>query len=135
MSGKRNVDLVLMSQLATGATAQQAAEAAGCGVRTVFRRLQDENFQRRLNELKAEGLERAVGQLGRYSSAAADTLHQLLSTGSPQIKLGAARAILELGMRMREQLELDERLRRLEDQAAERNVSQFRQAAAEKEGA
>jgi hypothetical protein len=116
--GRRNVDLVLLSHLSTGATADAAAAAAGCGVRTVYRRLQQEDFRFQLMDLRAQALERSVIQLGHLTSAAADTLAALLEARAETVRLGAARAIIELGLRLREQVDFEQRLRALESQSA-----------------
>jgi hypothetical protein len=49
-------------------------------------------------------------------SEAADVLRDLLGAGSESVRLGAARSLLELGVRLRESVELEERLQALEDQ-------------------
>jgi hypothetical protein len=45
---------------------------------------------------------------------AADTLRALLRAKSRSVRLGAARAILELGTRLRESVELEQRIAALE---------------------
>ena len=45
---------------------------------------------------------------------AADTLRGLLKADSDAVKLGAARSLLELGTKLREAVELEERLTDLE---------------------
>jgi HEAT repeat protein len=49
---------------------------------------------------------------------AADMLRQLLAAKSENVRLGAARSLLELGVKLREAVELEERVRLLEEQAA-----------------
>jgi hypothetical protein len=49
---------------------------------------------------------------------AADVLRQLLAAKSESVRLGAARSLLELGVKLRESVELEERLRALEEQIA-----------------
>jgi HEAT repeat protein len=45
---------------------------------------------------------------------AADTLRDLLTAESESVRLGAARAMLELGVRVRDSVELGERVAELE---------------------
>jgi len=116
-AGRRNADEVLLAQLATGATAEEAAKAAGLGVRTVYRRLQDEGFRTRLSDLKAKGLEHAVSLMGQMSGTAVETLSKLLTASSETVRLGAARSIIELGLKLREAVEVEQRLRTLEELA------------------
>jgi HEAT repeat protein len=49
---------------------------------------------------------------------AADVLRSLLTAESESVRLGAARAMLELGVRVRDAVELDRRVCELEDLAA-----------------
>ena len=53
----------LAVQLASGATAVEAAAAAGCSTRTVFRRLEDEAFRQRVRELRDRLIGEAVDRL------------------------------------------------------------------------
>lgn len=115
VSGRRNADQALLASLATGATAEQAAKAAGVGVTTVYRCLRDPDFQTRLTALKAKGLELAVSVLGQASGEASEHLQKLLNARSETVQLGAARSIIELGLRMREAVEIEKRLQALEE--------------------
>jgi HEAT repeat protein len=54
---------------------------------------------------------------------AADVLRQLLAARSESVRLGAARALLELGVKLREGVELEERLRALEERALQQEAA------------
>lgn len=56
----------------------------------------------------------ALGKLADASAAAVDTLRGLLSSESDTARLGAARSILELGNKLRESVDIEERLAALE---------------------
>jgi hypothetical protein len=107
----------LLASLATGATAEEAARVAGVGVTTVYRRLKDETFKARLVALKAQGLEAAVSVLGAAAGIASEHLQKLLNAKSETVQLGAARSIIELGLKMREAVEIEKRLLALENAA------------------
>jgi hypothetical protein len=78
-------------------------------------------FRRRVKELRAEMTARAMGRLMDGMVSAADTLGYLSRTGkSEMVRLSAARAILELGTKLRESVELEERLQTLEVQLTEK---------------
>jgi hypothetical protein len=49
---------------------------------------------------------------------AADVLRELLAAESESVRLGAARSMLELGARLRETVDFDERLRAVEEAQA-----------------
>src|SRR5262245_3905144 len=98
----RNADSALIAALAAGDTAAEAARKAGVSERTVRRRLDDPGFKRALEAAKAEALARAVAKLSDRAVAAVDTLAALLDAESESVRLGAARSVLELGSRLRE---------------------------------
>jgi hypothetical protein len=117
---RKNADAALITALASGATVARAAEQAGVSERTVWRRLQADDFRARLDMARQQSIQMAVDYLGKASSAAALTLADLLAaTHPPSARLGAARAILELGVKLRESQELEERLAALEAALAE----------------
>ncbi len=114
-NGRRKGDAALLLALASGETVREAARLAGIGERTATRRLADADFRRRVAELRGEMVSRAVGRLADGSTEAVAALRKLLDAGTPPaVRLGAARAILELGTKLRESVELEQRLADLE---------------------
>jgi hypothetical protein len=110
----KNDDSLILA-LACGATAEAAAAKAGVSRRTVFRRLSDDDFRRRLRGARQEMVERASGMLTAASMEACRTLLSLMEGQSPHsARLGAAKAILELGVRLRDLTEIEARLAALE---------------------
>jgi primosomal protein N'' len=115
--GRRNVDDTLLRALACGATHEVAAHQAGISKRTVERRMKEPEFRARLNELCSDMLKRFARTLTAASGEAIKTLLALLQpTNSQATRLGAARTILELGPKLRETAEFEERLAALEQQ-------------------
>jgi hypothetical protein len=121
-NGRRNRrgDDALLLALASGQTVRDAASTAGIGERTATRRVADTDFRRRVGELRAEMVGRALGQLADGMTEAAGTLRALLSAEGESVRRGAARSILELGNRLRESVELEQRLQALEGRFGER---------------
>ena len=116
--GKRGVDHKLLMALACGATAEGAARQAGISESTVFRRLDDPDFRHKLQKLRTDMVQRTAGALTAAGSEAVRTLLELLKpTNQGATRLGAARSVLEIGMKAREFAELEERLAMLEMQA------------------
>ena len=118
--GDRNgADSTLMVALASGQPVRQAAESADVSERTVYRRLQDEAFRMSLARERARLIEEAVGRLAYGMTTAADTLAEIAAdTGAPaSARVSAARAVLELGQRLRGELDLERRLEQLEEAA------------------
>jgi HEAT repeat protein len=111
---RKNADSVLVTALACGGTVEAAAKAAGVSEATVYRRLREPAFRQRVAEARDEMVSRAVARLSATSTLAADTLRELLKARSETVRLGAARAVLELGSKLREQEDLTERVAALE---------------------
>ena len=111
---RKNADFALVTALAAGATVEAAAAHAKVSPATVYRRLQQPEFRTRVEEVRRETLERTTAQLSATGLQAVTTLRNLLNADSEHVRLGAARGILELGTRLRESLELEQRLAALE---------------------
>jgi hypothetical protein len=114
--GRKTADEALALGLASGLTIEAAARQAEVSPRTAYRRLEEPAFRRRVGELQAGMVSRALGRLADASVEAVDTLRGLLGADSPSARLGAARSILELGNKLRESVELEQRLAALEEQ-------------------
>jgi hypothetical protein len=119
--GRRNADEALLAALAAGKTSAEAADMAGVSPRTIARRLTDPAFRQRLAELRGEMVSRASGRMADSMTEAADTLRALLQAEAESTRLGAARSILELGNKLRDAVELEERLAALEKRLTEKN--------------
>jgi hypothetical protein len=113
IGGRKGQDALALA-LASGQTIRDAAVAAGLGERTATRRVADPAFRQRIAALRSDMLARAAGQIADGMTQAVKTLRQLLSARSESVRLAAARSILEIGPRLHESLDLDERLREVE---------------------
>ena len=108
-------DDVLLIALACGATVEKAASQAGVSVSTVKRRLGDPAFRTRLRGVRSEIVERATGILTASAMESAKTLLELQKASTAAaVRLGAARSVLEMGMKLREVVDIEERLSALE---------------------
>lgn len=114
-NGRGNADTVLVAALAAGSTVQDAAKTAGVAERTVYRRLDDPAFCKLVADARAEMLAQTTARLTSGALEAVDTLRALLSSEMDFARLAAARALLELGAKYREQHDLAERVRVLEE--------------------
>ena len=111
----RRLSPFLCVSLACGTSVETAAQKAGLSVRTVYRRLADPEFRAQVNEARAEMLRRAAAMLTAAGMTAIKTFTTLQeSARSESVRLGAARSIIELGCKLREMVELPERLAQLE---------------------
>jgi len=111
---KKNDDAVVLA-LACGATVEAAARQGGVSERTIYTRLRDPDFQKRIKEARTDLVRRSAGLLSAASGEAVRTLLALLKESvRPSVRLGAAKAVLELGIKVRELAELEAEVRALE---------------------
>jgi hypothetical protein len=114
---------MLVATLVCGATQDAAAVKAGVSSATVQRRLQNPDFKRRLAQARSEMVQRLAGNLTAASSEAVRALLDLIKSGSPTVRLGAARTILEIGARLRESADLEQRVLDLELRLNEKSAA------------
>jgi len=112
--GTRKGDAELILALAGGSTVRQAAKRAKVSERTAHRRLNDRDYRRRIDAARAEMISQATGQLAKAATDATTTLSKLLKSESDAIRLGACRTILENCERLRQGVELSQRMTELE---------------------
>ncbi len=113
--GRQQADNALLLALACGATLDNAARQAGVSTRTAHRRMEDEQFRQRLQSLRTDMVQRTAGALTAAANEAVRTLLELLKPAMPAaVRLGAARSVLDIGMKVRENAELEKRLAALE---------------------
>jgi hypothetical protein len=113
--GKRRLDHKLLLALACGATVENAARQAGLSESTAYRRLAQAEFKQQLATMRADMVQRTAGTLTAAATEAVKALVGLLQPATPHAtRLGAARAVLELGVKLREAAELEARITALE---------------------
>jgi hypothetical protein len=116
--GRKKADQLLLMALACGATVDAAARSAAISPATAYRRLQDPEFCKQLQQILTDMLQRTSNMMTASGMESAKTLLELQKPTVPfAVRLGAARSMLELGMKVRERADLEERLAALEQQA------------------
>jgi hypothetical protein len=119
--GRRNADEALALAVATGQTLRSAADLAGVGERTAARRWADPAFRQRVSHMRGELVGQALGKMADGMTDAATKLRELLAAESESVRLGAARALLELAVKLRESTELEQRSAALEQASSLKN--------------
>ena len=115
--GKQHADQIILLALACGATPETAARQAGVSERTVHRRLADPKFRQKLEQLRTDMMQRTASGLAAAGSESVRTLLDLQKASvPPATRLGAAKAVLEMSMKLREMTDLKERIAALEQQ-------------------
>jgi hypothetical protein len=110
---------ILALAIASGESLAASAKLAKIGERTARRWAAAPAFRRRVEELRAAIVDEAQGKLTASITRASDTIVALLSDPSAQIKLAAARAILDYRSRLKSEGELADRVNELERLVAE----------------
>ena len=102
--------------VASGLSLTAAARKANVGVPTAKRwSATSPAFRCRVQELRAEMTSQALGRMAAGMSEAADVLRGLLAAEAESIRLGAARSLLDLGMKLQDSVDLENRLADLEN--------------------
>jgi hypothetical protein len=104
--------------LASGRTQESAASELQVDPRTIRRWLADPAFTARMNELRGMMLSVALGRLSESCGKAADALAGLVDSEDPDVKHRAAKAVLELVVKLRDAVTVEERLAEVERQLA-----------------
>ena len=94
-------DLGLVSALMATGTVREAAEKAGVSEATVYRRLRQPAFRKRLREARSLAFAQALGRLQAATGDAVDTLVDVMADKEAPAasRVRAARAVLELASR------------------------------------
>ena len=105
-------DLRLITAILETSTIRAAAERAGIGEATMYRRLSERDFQARLQEARHQAFGQSLARLQATSGSAVDTLSAIMGnedapTGS---RVRAAVAVLQLAGRDMERGEVQDRL-------------------------
>lgn len=112
--GRHNADEKLATELAAGKTVREAAAAAGVAERTAFRRLEDAAFKARVSALRSAMVTSAAGRLVDGMTEAAGVLRAGLTDEDANVRHKSAVKLIELGVKVAELAELEERVNQLE---------------------
>lgn len=92
-----------------------AAKAAGVSESTVWRLMQRPEFQQRYKQAQDEALNSALGSIQGAATEAVATLREIASKGKVEAaRVQASKTILDFTFKVRQQFELEERLKLLE---------------------
>ncbi len=112
--GRHQVDDLIITAIAGGATYAEAGKQANVTERTVANRMADPGFRQRVAEVRSRLLEQTAAGLTASGLHAVGALDRLLDAESESVQLGAAKALIELGAKVREGHDLEQRITALE---------------------
>jgi hypothetical protein len=102
-----------------GMTVRDAAKAADVCERTPHRRQAEPDFRRRVAELLSDMISRATGIMADAMASGASRLKELLHSPNDTVCPGAAKALLEMTVKLRDSVELQDRVTELEQLLAD----------------
>jgi HEAT repeat protein len=114
-NGRRNADDQLLMALTCGVTVENSARDVEISPRTAYCRLTNPTFRQRLQTLRGDRVLRTADTRTAAATEAVRTLLELLKNpASPSVRLGAARTVLEIGMKVLKMADLEARLAELD---------------------
>jgi hypothetical protein len=104
-------------------TIEKAAKACGIGEATLRRWLKDEGFQERYRAAKKQTLDAVMGRLRQIAGEAVETLREVAvnQEAPPSSRIAAARAVLDMVIKVVEAEEVEDRLTAVEKAVLTRN--------------
>lgn len=114
----RKEDAALVA-LISEPTLKEAAKKAGIGEATLWRWLQDPEFQDKYRTARRQAVSQSITQLQKISSEAVETLREVMNSKEtpPASRVTAARAVLEMSIKAVEVEDLAVRIEALEKAA------------------
>src|SRR5438270_12869340 len=111
-------DVVLALALASGTSVADAAERAGVGRTTAYRKLDNPAFHRQVCEFRDKLISTALGRMADKMSQAADALVLMCEAPEPHIRIRAIRTLFSLGIRLRDSIDVTGRMRAVDAELA-----------------
>lgn len=93
----------------------KASQACGVSRASIYRWLQDDDFSRALKDASGEQVEQVSRRLTSLVIKAVDVLDEMMSSDSEQQRRLAADSVISHALRLREMVEIEERITRLEN--------------------
>lgn len=116
--GRSEADDALAAALAAGRSVKDAAAALKVSERTVHRRNTDPAFRARVQALRDQMVSAAAGRLADNLEVSVLILRRLLTNADPHVQHKAAVKIIELGLKVRSEVDLAGRVALLEQRLA-----------------
>lgn len=118
--------------LAAGRPVIEIAREHGISARTIHNWLaKDKNYGLYVTQLRDQMFQEAATRLTSRLSKVDETLEQLLNSQNESVRIKAARALADLGIRLRENLELEYRMQEIErrhrEESARAELEQLQQ--------
>ena len=112
--GRSSADDRLAAHVAAGLSVRAACKRIGLSEKTGYRRMADPAFEAKVKTIRGRMVTAAAGTLAKSMSRAGRVLAELLKETDGHLRHKAATKILELGLKVAEVADLQERIAKLE---------------------
>jgi len=121
MDRKRLTNESIIAALIVAGSIKGAAANLGCTTRTLYTRMKAADFQEQYAQAKADLLRTVTAQIQGELSGAVSTLSEIMhdETAPKQTRANCATSILQYGARYTEQVDILDRLDRIEELQAD----------------
>src|SRR5262245_22282330 len=102
-AARRDKDELIAANLAVGKSYADAGKAAGVSERTVQVRMTEPGFRALVKGFQDRAIAQTLGTLSRTSHPAAVVLGAILASADEKVRLAAAKAVIELTLKVRDQ--------------------------------
>ena len=105
-----------LTALLTQPSLVKAAEVVGVSEVTLWRYMQDDNFQQALKEAKQQAVEQAIIRIQQVTGEAVEVLYEVMTNPNTPAssRVSAAKTILEMNFKVIENEEINKRLDEIE---------------------
>jgi hypothetical protein len=115
---------LLISNLLTSPTIDEACEKTGINRKTYYLWLKDKKFKDALKRQRNGVVKEAINRLKCSTTRAVDELIKLLDTSRPELRRATCKDILDYSLRVIELEDIEERLDRIEKIVLERSSNE-----------
>ena len=121
MANKTGKDEILIAALLESRNLAEVSKKTNTPPRTLYTMLQNKTFKENLNTAKSNMLNQAVSKLNNYTAMAVDILAEIAQDNEQngQVRVSACRSLLDITVRLNEQIDVLNRLEELERLQAE----------------
>jgi len=117
---KPSDERIISALLATGSQ-REASRCAGVAESTIRRKLKSSSFMVHYDQARRKAFSMSLGRLQHMTAKACAVIEELLSSSEPGgVRLSAARAVLEYGVKWQELSDIQARVEALEKSMEER---------------
>lgn len=123
MAKAKAKDEAIIAALLSNATVRAASAACGVSERVIYTRLKEPEFKARYDKARLELLEQHSNRLQQHIGSAIEEMAAIATDkeNSAQVRLNASEAIIRTSLKLTEQVDILQRIEKLEEQTREQD--------------